>query len=277
MSRKEAFDWAGGSMLALCLGSLLFALTHGYDWGYDSIKFILMLLLFLVTLILVIIIESRVRFPVVEPALFKIRLFTLPVASAVIIFASLFIIVFLMPFYLMYPGGYSVTQAGNIMVTLFISLLFVSPVSGSISDRIGSRLLCTLGMAILCVSFLCMALLPPAASPLSIAWRLALAGIGTAVFLSPNSAVTMNSTPVKYRGTAAAMVAMARNSGMVFGVAIAGAIFNSVFYKLSGGFTLKVYTPEHQDIFMAAFHLAMSAGAVVSGIGIVVAFMRGPG
>jgi MFS family permease len=161
------------------------------------------------------------------------------------------------------------------MVTLFISLLFVSPVAGSISDRIGSRLLCTIGMAFLCLSFLSMTRLPPAASALSIAWRLALAGIGTAIFLSPNSAVTMNSAPAKYRGIAAAMVAMARNSGMVFGVAIAGAIFNSVFYKLSGGLTLKVYTPEFQDVFMAAFHMAMAAGAVISGIGIFVAFLRG--
>jgi EmrB/QacA subfamily drug resistance transporter len=277
ISRKEAFDWAGGFMLALCFGSLLFALTHGYNWGYGSIKFILMLFFSLASLILVVKIEMRVKFPVIEPSLMKIRLFTLPVVSAVIIFASLFIIVFLMPFYLMYPGGYSVKQAGYILVTLFISLLFVSPVAGSISDRIGSRLLCTLGMAILCISFLCMAWLPPAAPPLAIAWRLALAGIGTAVFLSPNSAVTMNSAPVKYRGIAAAMVAMARNAGMVFGVAIAGAIFNSFFYKLSGGHTLRVYTPELQEVFMAAFHYAMAAGAVLSGIGIFVAFMRGPG
>ena len=277
ISRKEAFDWAGGAMLALCLGSLLFALTHGYDWGYDSIKFILMLLFTTVTLILVVIIETRVKFPVIEPSLLKIRLFTLPVIAAVIIFASLFIIVFLMPFYLMYPGGYSVKQAGYILVTLFISLLFVSPIAGSISDKIGSRLLCTLGMTVLCVSFLCMAGLPPAAPPLSIAWRLALAGIGTAVFLSPNSAVTMNSAPGNYRGIAAAMVAMARNSGMVFGVAIAGTIFNNVFFTLSGGLTLKVYTPELQEVFMAGFHLAMTAGAVLSGIGIFVAFVRGPG
>jgi len=277
ISKKEAFDWAGGSLLALCLGSLLFALTHGYGWGYDSKPFILTLLFFLVTLILTAVVESRVEFPVIELSLLTIRLFILPVIAAVIIFGSLFIMVFLMPFYLMYPGGYTVTQAGNIMVTLFIALLFVSPAAGSISDRIGSRLLCTIGMAILCLSFVFMSRLPPAAPSLSIAWRLALAGIGTAVFLSPNSAVTMNSAPANYRGIAAAFVAMARNTGMVFGVAIAGAIFNSVFYKLSGGLSLKVYTPELQGAFMVSFHMAMSAGAVLSGIGIVVAFMRGPG
>jgi hypothetical protein len=85
----------------------------------------------------------------------------------------------------------------------------------------------------------------------------------------------MNSVPAHYRGVAAAVVAMARNTGMVFGVAIAGAIFNSMFYRLSGGLTLKVYTPELQDVFMASFHVAMSTGAVLSGIGIFVAFMRG--
>ncbi|MBW1893274.1 MAG: MFS transporter [Deltaproteobacteria bacterium] len=276
IARKEAFDWAGGSLLALCLGSFLFAFTHGYDWGYSSIEFILMLLFSIITLAGVVIIETHVKFPIIEPSLLKIRLFTLPLLSAAIIFASLFIIVFLMPFYLMHPGGYSVGRAAYIMVTLFIPLLFVSPVAGSISDRIGSRLLCTFGMGILCVSFLCLSWLPPAAPPSAIAWRLALAGTGTAVFLSPNSAITMNSVPQAFRGIAAATIAMARNFGMVLGVAIAGTIFNSVFYNLSGGFTLKVYKPELQEVFMAAFHYAMTAGVVLAGIGIFVAFSRGP-
>lgn len=273
--RRERFDWAGGILLAVCLGSLLFALTHGYKWGHSSIQFILAMLLFIISLGCVVLVETRVTHPVIEPSLLKIRLFTMPLIAAAVIFASLFIIVFLMPFYLMYPCSYPVDRAGYLMVTLFVSLLFVSPVSGSISDKIGSRLLCTCGMAILCAAFLCLVWLPPAASPSAIAWRLALAGIGTAVFLSPNSAITMNAVPPAFRGLAAATVAMARNFGMVFGVAVAGAIFNSVFYNLSGGLTLKVYTPALQDVFMTAFHHAMTAGAVLSGIGIFIAFGRG--
>ncbi len=161
------------------------------------------------------------------------------------------------------------------MVTLFATLFVVSPVSGSLSDRIGSRMLCTLGMFILMLSFFFMSGLPADATAISIGWRLALAGTGTAIFLSPNSAVIMNSVPGPYRGTAGSTVAVAPNFGMVFGIAMAGAIFNTTFYHQSGGQSLMVYHKGLESIFMAGFRNALYAGGCVAGIGMIVSFLRG--
>ena len=68
---------------------------------------------------------------------------------------------------------------------------------------------------------------------------------------------------------------MARNLGMVIGVASAGLIFNSTFRQLNGGRDLKIYTPALEDSFMAAFQRAMLVGAAVAALGIVVAYLRG--
>jgi MFS family permease len=205
----------------------------------------------------------------------KIRLFTLPTLSATIIFMSLFTIIFLMPFYLMHPAGFSVDRVGYMMVTPFILFFFVSPISGAISDQIGSRFLCTLGMVVLSIALFSFSFLSAQSPVYSIIWRLALAGIGIAIFLPPNSAVVLSAVPTNNRGVAAGTVATARNLGMVLGVAIAGLIFNSTFRAFSGGLYFKIYQPELESIFMTAFKYAMRAGGLIACFGIVVSFLRG--
>jgi EmrB/QacA subfamily drug resistance transporter len=275
ITRKESFDWAGALLLAFCFGSFLVAVTHGYNWGYTSMPVILLLCISMMSITGLVVLESRVTHPIIETSLIKIRLFTLPVLAALALFASLFTLVFLMPFYLIYPCGFSVDKAGYIMVTLFVALFFVSPVSGAISDRIGSRLLCTIGMSILAYSLFSIAELSPTLNSFPIIWRLALAGIGTAIFLPPNSSAAMSAVPSNHRGIAAGTVATARNLGMVLGVAIAGAVFNIAFHTLSGGLSLKLYQPKLETIFMDAFHYAMVTGGILAVVGIILSFMRG--
>ncbi|MDM8525417.1 MFS transporter [Desulfococcaceae bacterium HSG8] len=275
VSRSENFDRAGALLLILSLGIFLFTVAHGYKWGYTSPPILLLTGGAVISCFWLIRIESRVAHPILEPSLLKIRLFTLPVLSAILLFVSLFVMVFLMPFYLMHPRGFSISQAGYLMMTLFGFLFIFSPLSGTISDRIGSRMLCTFGMGLLAAALFFMADLTPVSSPLSIAWRLALAGIGTAIFISPNTSVTMSAVPPIRMGVAAGTVATARNLGMVLGVALSGTVFNSTFYVLSGGLSLKVYAQELEPIFMDSFRYTMITGGIVAGIGMIVAFLRG--
>ncbi|MBU0967634.1 MAG: MFS transporter [Proteobacteria bacterium] len=274
--RQESFDWPGAVMLALCLGSLLLAVTHGYEWGYFSRPILLLVGLSLISAAALVVVEQRAAHPILDGGLFRIRLFTLPILAAVILFASLFSLVFLMPFYLLNPGGFDVDRAGYLMATIFVFLFIVSPISGSLSDRIGSRLLCTGGTAIVALSLYLLALLPAEASVADIVWRLALAGIGMAVFLPPNSAAAMNIVPPNRRGVASATVAAARNLGMVLGVAVSGAVFNSTFHRLSNGAYLKLYQPSLEPVFMQAFHAAMISGMMIALIGVIISFLRGP-
>lgn len=274
--RTEAFDWAGALLLIFCLSCSLLAITHGYDWGYNSTLFVLLMVSSIASGAAFIWVEFKTLHPLFDLSLFKTRLFTLPILSATILFMSLFTMVFLMPFYLMHPCGFAVNLAGYIMVTPFVALFALAPVSGIISDRTGSRVLCTFGMGILTLALFFLTQLTPGSSPFAIAWRMGLAGVGTAIFIAPNSSTCMSAVPPARRGLAAATVAAARNLGMVTGIAMAGAIFNSVFHTMSGGLSLKVYHPDLEPIFMTAFRYAMLAGAVAAGIGMILAFLRGP-
>ncbi len=85
----------------------------------------------------------------------------------------------------------------------------------------------------------------------------------------------MGSVPPRQRGIASGMVATSRNLGMVFGVALAGTVFNPIFTHLSGRESLKVFRPELTPQFMAAFRFAMQVGGGFTAVGVVVAYLRG--
>ena len=272
---QEPLDRIGALLLVVCFGSLVTLLSHVHAWGVSSWKTGMLAVLFVSSSAALIRVESRSAYPVFDPSLLRVRMFVLPVLSAVILFISLFFITFLMPFYMVHPLGFAMDRVGGTMMIPFAFLFLIAPVSGILSDRMGSRRLCTAGMVLLTVSLFFLSRLTAASTAMDIAWRLALAGMGIAVFISPNSAAAMSAVPSQRRGIVSGSVATARNLGMVMGVALAGLIFNSTFRHLSGGVDLKVYSLSLEPFFMAAFHRAMLAGTVVAGIGIGVAYLRG--
>lgn len=273
--RKEPFDGIGAFLLALCLCAFLYLLTHLQALSQTPLLALGIAASAVAAGGLFIWFEGYTDHPILDLTLLKVRLFTLPVASATILFAGLFTIVFLTPFYLLNPAGYAVEQAGLLMMVPFVLLFVISPLSGALADRMGSRLLCSLGMLLLSVALFTFSRLEPWATPLQLIWRLALAGLGIALFLPPNSATAMGSVPPHQRGTASGMVATARNFGMVFGVALAGTVFNLIFTQLSGGESLKVFRPELTPHFMAAFRTAMQVGGGLTVVGVVVSYLRG--
>ncbi len=274
--RQESFDWPGAFFLTISFIVFITGVTRFQNLN-DTIGFSCLLMAVAVgSAVWFFHIEKRTAQPIFDPALLQIRLFTMPVLSAMILFMGLFTMVFLMPFYLVHPCGFTMNKAGMTMMIPFVFFFVISPLSGSLSDRIGSRLLCSMGMLGLSVGLFALAGLTPDSAYGSVVWRLSLVGIGAATFISPNSAAALGSIPPPRRGIASGMVATARNLGMVIGVALAGLVFNSIFYSLTGGLSLKEYLPEMEPSFMTAFKYAMMSGGMVTAVGSVVSYFRGP-
>ncbi len=271
----EPFDWPGAILLVITVGLFLILVTRGSDVGYFSTQMTGIFFGAIISLLCLVARESRAEFPILDLSVFKIRLFTLPVIAAVLLFMTLFTMIFLMPFFLMMPCGLSEAQAGYMMMIPFAFLFVISPVSGIISDKIGSRVLCTTGMGIMALSLFSMTFLKPTSSMVDIGWRMALAGLGASVFLPPNSATVMSAVMPQKRGVAGGVVAAARNLGMVIGVAVAGSVFNHVYSDLTGGMNVKTYSPAFVSFFMQAFRTALTTGACFGIIGMVLAALRG--
>jgi MFS family permease len=160
------------------------------------------------------------------------------------------------------------------MIVPFLFLLVISPVAGFLYDKFGSRRLCLIGMSVLMLSLVSLLTVQPFVGVSSLLWRLGLAGIGTALYVSPNNTVIMSSIPPYRRGIASGAVATARNIGMVMGVALAGLIFSASFSALAHGSGLENYTAAMELSFLTSFRRAMMTGVVLSVMGIGVTLVR---
>ncbi|SDT86002.1 MFS transporter [Desulfobacula phenolica] len=272
---REPMDKTGSLLLIVMLSSLIVFMTQLSRWGVLSIPSFFFAGLCILTCIGFVVNEAKSDYPLFDLELLKIKLFVFPVMSSSILFAALFVIIFMMPFYLTYPCGFSASKTGMIMIVPFLFLLFVSPISGMLYDRLGSRRLCVTGMSVLMLSLVSLMYLHPTMECVSILWRIALAGIGTALYVSPNNTAVMSCVPLSRRGIASGAVATARNIGMVIGVALAGLIFSSSFSTLTNGSSLENYLAVMEPFFMISFKRTMLMGVVLSIIGIGVAFARG--
>jgi MFS family permease len=120
--------------------------------------------------------------------------------------------------------------------------LVSGPTSGILSDRFGSRGIATSGMAVFAASFIALMMLPVSFPYWAFALLIAMNGIGSGMFASPNSSSIMGSVPARDRGAASGMRATFQNSGtavsigVVFTLLIAG-LASSLPSTLTSGLT----------------------------------------
>ncbi|MCL4395353.1 MAG: MFS transporter [Chloroflexi bacterium] len=224
----ERFDAAGAVAFLLGLVLVLLALNQGGEWGWTSPLILGIAAVGLIALVAFVAVEQHFSAPMLDLSLFRRRLFSASVASAVLNYVCLYSVIFLMPFYLIQGRGFSAAHAGLLLTAQPLVMAISAPVSGTLSDRIGGRIPGTIGMTILAAGLFLLARLGPASSEIYIVFVLAIIGLGIGIFISPNSSALMGSAPRNRQGIASGVLATARYAGMVLGVGLAGAIFTTV-------------------------------------------------
>lgn len=269
--RAERFDVAGASVFLVGLVTLLLALNQGHAWGWTSPPILGLMAGAALLLAVFVWIESRVPAPMLDLSLFRRRLFSAATASAVTNYICLYSITFLLPFYLIQGRGLSPAQAGLLLTAQPLVMAAVAPLSGTLSDRIGTRLLSTLGMAIMAAGLCLLAGLHATSPYWQVAVALAVVGLGTGIFISPNNSALMGAAPPGRQGIAAGILATARNVGMVLGVGLAGAILTSVLAGAGGGAPA---SGGGAPIF-AATRASFLAAMLVAALGALISATRG--
>lgn len=223
----ERFDGVGAFLLLVGLASLLLALSRGQAWGWGMPRTVGLLGGATVGLLLFVWVEMRVAYPMMDLRLFRHRLFAAGTLSALISYMAVATATLLMPFYLHAIRGFSTAQTGLILAISPMTMLLVAPFSGWLSDRIGSRILSTLGIGTIALALALLSRLSLTASAADVASRLFLVGAGNGLFASPNSSAIMGAVPLQRLGIASGMISTVRTTGMVTGMAIAGAVVAS--------------------------------------------------
>jgi EmrB/QacA subfamily drug resistance transporter len=258
--KPEPFDVPGAAVFTLGLGALLVALNQGHAWGWGSPLILAAFVLAALLLAVFLVLERAVPSPMLDLTLFRRRTFSAATASAVLNYMCVNTVVFLLPFYLIQGRGLGPAAAGIVLTTQPIVMSITAPLSGALSDRIGSRALATIGMAIMAVGLFLLSRLEPASPLPRVALALAVTGLGTAIFGSPNNSALMGAAPRHRQGIAAGILACARNVGMVLGVGLAGAVVTTVLAQAPSGSAPPLF--HAIDVaFLVASGLALAAVA----------------
>lgn len=258
---RLAFDWAGAATLVTGLPLLLYAVTQGNALGWTSPPVIVCAAAGVALLAVFGWVEAHEERPMLDLRLFQSRVFSGAVLSAVGNYVAQFVVVILLPFYLIEALALPPVRAGMLVSTQALVMAVVTSPSGRLSDRIGSRGLATLGLLLLAAAIGGMSTLGPHSTQLTVALWMALAGLGSGVFVSPNSNALMGAAPRSQQGIASAVMAVARTLGMILGVALATAV-----YQAAGGATGRPWTPTDYAALRVALLVAtgvclLSAGA----------------
>jgi EmrB/QacA subfamily drug resistance transporter len=222
---KVSIDFLGAFLLLVTNSLFIYAIDQIPRLGWHHPTFLLTISFSAVALALLVITELRSATPILLLHLFRDRLFSASILSLLFVALSQSAINFLLPFYLQNLMGFSPAQVGGIIVADSIIIMIMAPIAGSLSDRVGSRLLCTVGCSVIVAGQFLVASLGLYSSLIAIIFPLALWGLGWGLFNSPNQSAILGSVTVDKIGAASGMTATAARTGGALGVAMASTLF----------------------------------------------------
>ena len=278
--QQGRFDPLGAIFLAIGLVALTMGLSFGQEWGWNSPLLIGTLVVSVIALTIMVIVEHRVPYPIIDFSLLRRRVFLSANVSLILSFLALFAVSFMMPFYLEELRGLSVEQAGLLLTPLPLTIAVLAPFTGSLADRFGTRWLASGGLAIACLGLFFISQLNAQSSIWDIIWRLVLIGVGQAMFQSPNNSALMGAAPRGQQGSASGFLATGRVVGQSISVALAGAIFASLGGATAGALLISHHVAPGQvnalqQTFANGFHVAFIVCASIAAIGVLTSLVRG--
>jgi EmrB/QacA subfamily drug resistance transporter len=209
--------------------------------------------------------ERRAREPMLPMRFFQNRAFAAANGASILMYFGMFGSIFLLVQFFQTAQGYSPLKAGLLLLPWTAMELIVAPIAGALSDRIGSRPLLAVGLALQAVGLAWMAAVATTTvGYASLVGPFILSGIGMAMFFAPVANVVLSAVRPEEEGKSSGANNALRELGGVLGIAVLASIF-----ARTGGYE----TPE---AFTAGLVPALWAGAAVVALGAVLALLIPP-
>lgn len=234
--------------------------------------------------ILFLIWEWSIQDPILDLSLFRSKSFLTANLSGLANVIAISSITLLMPFYFQNVRGMPPHKVGLLMTAVPLTIFFVAPISGRLSDKYGSKVLATIGMSLLCLTMLLLAL--PFQGLLSrdpnfTIFYLILVGAGVGFFQSPNNNAIMGAVSKTHLGVASALLATVRNLGLVTGAALSTTLL-MFFYTKKAQQELLLQSTQGAppttpaENFVYALRFTFMTLAILCSLGIVTSLMNDP-
>ena len=232
-TRKEAktrhpFDFVGAILLIVTIFAFVYGFSALGGRSASGTLALAALAVFAISFGLLFLVEKRNPRPVIDFGLFKNATFSSALAASLISFSTMYSPTVLVPFYLQGTLGLSPQVSGLYLLAFPVAMAILSPLSGRLSDKIGSRPLAVTALILNGTALLFFGGIGPSSPPWVILLPLFAMGIGFGLFQSPNNSAALGSAPKEKLGTANAITQLIKNLGMVIGISFSTVAFSSL-------------------------------------------------
>ncbi len=216
-------DWRSIFYVRIPLGLAALMRAH----GPASFAVHLLVGLGLASLLLFVLVERRARDPIVDPSLFKNKVFSSAIWGLFLHFVAAPSYILIIPFYLMLGLHLVPSEAGLLMATTSVTTMVFGPMSGWLSDRFGPVWFAAIGATAAALAYVCMLGFDLQSTVGSIAPVFVLLGVGAGTFHPANNSIIMGAASRERLSTASALMATYRQVGIAVGMAVTGTLFSA--------------------------------------------------
>src|SRR6266536_1005054 len=218
-SQEQRLDLPGLLSSGVSLFALTYALIEANSKGWTSAEILSLFGLSVLAIAVFIVLELRQRTPMLDLSLFRNRTFNGANLTMMLVALSMFGVFFYVSLYVQGILGYSPVQAGASFLPMTLCIIFVAPVAGKLSDRIGSRWLMGVGMLLVSLSLVLFSILDEDSTFWNLLPALLVGGAGMAMAMTPTTAAAMSSVPIDKAGVGSGVLNSMRQVGGSLGVA----------------------------------------------------------
>ena len=265
-------DKAGALFFMAFIASLYFGIKSLQNGDGHGLSLVILLAAFILGGVFIQT-ERKKAQPMLELSLFRNKLFSVSMLCSFLSFFAIASNNFIQPFYLLKVQEVTPAMAGMFMMVYPVVMFIVAPLSGALSDKIGSEILGFVGLAISSSGLLCMAGLDVDTPMGFYMLAVALMALGASLFQSPNTSLIMATVPRDKLGTAGSINGLVRNLGMIFGISLSTVIlYTMMSHKL--GYSTTDFVPGRADAFVYGMHYVYWFAAAICLMGVLLTGLR---
>jgi EmrB/QacA subfamily drug resistance transporter len=224
---SNRLDLPGLGLASTGLLGVVWGLVRGNGQGWTSPEIVVSLVAGVALVAAFVAWELRTEHPMLPMRFFRNRTFALTNVASLLMFFGMFGSIFLLAQFFQTVQGYSPFGSGLRILPWTAMPIFVAPIAGALSDRIGGRPLMALGLALQAAGLGWIAAIgSPTAGYGGFVAPFVLSGVGMGLFFAPVANVVLSSVRPEEEGQASGANNAIRELGGVFGVAVLASIFS---------------------------------------------------
>jgi len=270
---EEKIDGKGSVLFTVFIVLLFGALLQGQSMGYNNPPMMGAFIISFISFVIFIIVENKIQVPLLELGIFKNSLFSISIICAFISFTAIGASNIILPFYFQDVLKLSPAATGLFMMVSPVVLSIVAPISGYMSDKVGSEILTLIGLSFTSVGLFLISSLNEKSSLIILVVYIVVMTLGNGMFQSPNNSLVMSTVPKNKLGIAGSVNALIRNLGIVLGTSAATLLlYNRMSYKI--GYRVVDYVKGRDDVFIYGMRWVYISAGIMCVIGVIITALR---